>query len=81
MDKKQARVDLGASVIAQNQNLLHETEVFICKFLGVSSSGMTRDSMNLVKGECAHKVWDTIRSSLFYAIYDCIEERFKKLCL
>lgn len=77
MDKKQARVDLGAVVITQNQNLLHRLEVPTCNQLNISSSDdISAGFMKTIKTEYTDKVWDSVRSSLFYAIYDCIEEHF-----
>lgn len=81
MDKKQARVDLGAVVSTQNHNLLHRLEVPTCNHLSISSAAISAGFMKTIKTEYTDKIWDSVRSSLFYAIYDCIEERFKKLCL
>lgn len=78
MDKKQARVDLGAVVITQNQNLMHRLEIPICNQLNISSSDISSGFMNTIRTEYTDKVWDSVRSSLFYAIYDCIEEHLEK---
>lgn len=77
MDKKQTRVALGAVVITQNQNLLHATEIPTCNHLSISSADILAGFMKTIKTEYTDKVWDSVRSSLFYAIYDCIEEHFK----
>ncbi len=83
MDKKQARVDLGAVVITQNQNLLHRLEVPIGICLSVEARDIrvldiSENLMHTIKTEYTDKVWDSVRSSLFYAIYDCIEEHLEK---
>lgn len=78
MDKKQARVDLGAVVITQNQNLLHRLEVPTCNQLNISSADISSGFMSTIRTEYTDKVWDSVRSSLFYAIYDCIEEHLEK---
>lgn len=78
MDQKQTRVDLNASVIMQNQNLRHRLEVPTCNHLNISSADISSGFMNTIKTEYTDKVWDSVRSSLFYAIYDCIEEHFKQ---
>lgn len=78
MDKKQARVDLGAVVITQNQNLLHRLEVPTCNQLNISSFDISAGLMKTIKTEYTDKVWDSVRISLFYAIYDCIEEHLEK---
>lgn len=82
MDQKQARMDLNASVInasviAQNHDFLHRTAIPTCNHLNISSADISSDSMKTIKAEYTDKIWDTIRNSLFYAIYDCIDEHFK----
>lgn len=77
MDKKQTRVALGAAVITQNQNLLHRLEIPTCNHLSISLADISSDLMIAIKTEYTDKVWDSVRSSLFYAIYDYIEEHFE----
>lgn len=76
MDQKQTGMDLNASVIIQNQNLLHATEIPTCNHLNISSADIASDLMKTINAEYTDKIWDTIRSSLFYAIYDCIDAHF-----
>lgn len=78
MDKKQARVALDDIVIMQNQNLLHRTEIPTCNQLDVSFADISAGFMKTIKTEYIDKVWDSVRRSLFYAIYDCIEEHLEK---
>jgi hypothetical protein len=79
MDQKQTRVDLNASVITQNQNLLNRTAIPTsnCLIIGISSDHISLGLMKTIRTECTNKVWESVRNYLFNAIYACVDAHFK----
>jgi hypothetical protein len=70
MDQEQTRMGLNASLVVQYTNLLYVTEIPAINFLQVRLFNGSCDLMFIVKNGCSYKVWDSVRDSLFHAIYN-----------